>query len=75
MLKFIEPTSIHALLTLGVDLEIILECQPVTWNTSTNYQTMLSKINSLKVINDSAERGIALMTEYNTTVSKDENKV
>jgi hypothetical protein len=36
---------------------------------------MVTNINSLKVINDSAERGIALMTEYNTTVSKGEEEV
>jgi hypothetical protein len=36
---------------------------------------MVTKINSLKVINDSAERGIALMTEYNTTVSKEAKEV
>jgi hypothetical protein len=29
----------------------------------------------LKVINDYAERGIALMTEYNTTVSKEAKEV
>jgi hypothetical protein len=36
---------------------------------------MVTKINSLKVMNDSAERGIALRTKHNTTVSKEEEDV
>jgi hypothetical protein len=72
--KLIGLASIHALLALGVTLKIILECHPVTWNTSLDCQTMVTKINSLKVINNWAESGTALMTEYNTTVSKDEEE-
>jgi hypothetical protein len=51
------------LLALGVDLKIILECHPVTWTTSPDYQTMVTKINSLTVINESAERDIALICD------------
>jgi hypothetical protein len=47
---------------------------PVQWEGMVEYKRARAKVNGLKVINDCAERAIALMTQYNDSLAKDEEK-
>ena len=42
------------------------------WHLSDDYKTCKTALRSLSAINDSAERGIALATRFNTTITRDE---
>ena len=42
------------------------------WHLSDDYKTCKTALRSLSAINDSAERAIALVTRFNTTITRDE---
>ena len=44
------------------------------WEMDSTYLEMKHKVRQMKVVNDCAERGIALITSFNKSVSKDENQ-
>ncbi|GBM75039.1 hypothetical protein AVEN_213332-1 [Araneus ventricosus] len=41
-----------------------LKADPEHWNTNSDYRIALEMVQSIKVVNDHAERGIALIKEY-----------
>ena len=41
------------------------------WDMSTSYQEMKSFVNSVKVVNDAAERGVKLNTDYAAILTDD----
>ena len=47
---------------------------PSKWNTYQVFLDMQERVCHMKVINDCAERGIALITTYNSCITKDEEK-
>ena len=49
-----------------------LEADPGTWLENTDYKTAVSIIMVQKVVNDTAERGVALMQEYNELLTRNE---
>jgi hypothetical protein len=55
-----------------MDLRFLLNVRPDKWNTSEKYIKMKQEIDSITVTNDSAERAMALITTFNTTLTKDE---
>ena len=46
--------------------------EPPDWSTDLTYLEMQEKARQMKVVNDCAERGIALVEEYNSSLTKDE---
>ena len=46
--------------------------EPPDWSTDLTYLEMQEKACQMKVVNDCAERGIALVEEYNSSLTKDE---
>jgi hypothetical protein len=70
--SFVGAASICGLRTLGINTEFILNSDPATWNNSPEYEANESIIMALKVVNDCAERGVKLMSKYNTSRTKDE---
>lgn len=44
------------------------------WDTDPVYLDMQQKVRQMKVINDCAERGIVLITTYNSSITKDEDQ-
>jgi hypothetical protein len=50
----------------------ILKIDPATWEVSPKYQEMKAMVKALKVVNDVAERAIALMTNYNENLTNNE---
>lgn len=51
-----------------------LEVDPETWLTNPDYLQAEDVVRELRVVNDTAERGVALMQEYNALLTKDEEQ-
>ena len=51
-----------------------LNIHPLHWENDNEYQQNVECISKLKVVNDCAERGVALVQEYNTSLSKNESE-
>ena len=48
-------------------------CQPPsTWLTNKNYTELKLTVDELKVVNDTAERGVALIQAYSGSLTRDE---
>lgn len=47
---------------------------PTLWSDDAIFQDMSAKVKLLKVVNDTAERGIALIQSYNSALTKDETQ-
>ncbi|CAI6377454.1 unnamed protein product [Macrosiphum euphorbiae] len=54
--------------------EIFLKVQPEKWHELEEYQKGKSILNSIKVVNDTAERGVKLMQEYNDKFTTNEDQ-
>lgn len=51
-----------------------LDMDPLLWNTNKNYINCLKFFRELKVVNDMAERAVALIEKYNQFGTKDEEQ-
>ena len=51
-----------------------LDTDPDTWVTNPSYLQAEEVVRELRVVNDTAERGVALMQEYNGLLTKDEEQ-
>lgn len=51
-----------------------LHADPDTWDSREDYKAACLVTQNLKVINDSAERGVALIEEYNSLLTKNEEQ-
>lgn len=52
-----------------------LDIDITVWTSDESYKVCLEFFESLKVTNDVAERGVALIEEYNTCITKDETQL
>jgi len=68
----VNSSSVPALRSLDVDTDFILSSYPHTWCTSAVFQQAQSIICSLTVISDAAEHSIALMSQFNLSITKNE---
>jgi hypothetical protein len=71
----IDPSSIQTLTLLGLDVKLLTEQQPSMWNRTPSFQPMKTKINAIKVVNDTAVRFIKLLSAYNQSQTKNEEEV
>jgi len=51
-----------------------LSKDPESWEADASYQKLKDRVQKMKVVNDSAERGIALIEKYNECLTKDEEQ-
>lgn len=51
-----------------------LSKDPEAWEADASYQKLHERVKMLRVVNDSAERGIALIEKYNQSLTKDEEQ-
>lgn len=58
---------------LGINREF-LTADPSTWDTNENYITAKEVVSNLKIVNDIAERGIALITRFNAILTHQEKQ-
>jgi len=68
----VNSSSVPALRCLGVDTDFILSSYPHTWSTSAVFQQAQSTVCSLTVISDAAELSMALMSQFNQSITKNE---
>lgn len=54
--------------------EGFLKKDPATWEEDESFHDLKRRAKSLLVVNDTAERGIALIKKYNATLTKDEEQ-
>src|SRR6218665_1497562 len=47
---------------------------PDTWLSNSDYMVLEEIVRELRVVNDAAERGVALMQEFNVLLTKDEEQ-
>ena len=47
---------------------------PAEWNDDPSYQELNKAASAMKVVNDTAERAIALMQHYNSSLTKNEEQ-
>ena len=70
---FVTTSSRTFFVTLGID-DGFLETDPAEWHDDHRYVAAAGKANGITVVNDFAERGVALMEAYNLTLTKDEDQ-
>ena len=56
-------------------LDSFLTTNPETWESNSDYLRAEQVVRELRVVNDTAERGVALMQEYNALITKDEEHI
>ncbi|KAE9528104.1 hypothetical protein AGLY_012526 [Aphis glycines] len=59
---------------LEIVLGAIFTFDPEEWENMPDYQLGLSVVRCMQVVNDFAERGVALIQNYNSILTKDENQ-
>ena len=69
---FVTSKSMEVFPKLGIDTGFML-LEPSLWHESAAYRSAQKKARALRVVNDCAERGVALIQDYNFMV-KDEKK-
>jgi len=72
--ELVAASSTSALCCLGVNVEL-LTMNPAGWTGSPLFDKAKSVIDSIKVVNDSAERSVALMSAYNEYITKNEREM
>ena len=71
--SFVMPSSKQLFKIL--DLEAgFLNKDPADWQEDSSYQDAARVVRELRVVNDFAERGVALMQAYNLALTKDEDQ-
>jgi len=54
--------------------QIFLVKDPTKWNDDPSYKELKTAVSEMKVVNESAERAIALMQQYNSSLTKNEEQ-
>jgi len=68
-------TSRTAGLFSGLEIDSsFMSIPPSQWNDVEAYQTAKRRVQQLRVVNDTAERGVKLFEEFNTLLTKDEDE-
>ena len=60
---------------LGLDSNVLAANDPLNWNDTPSFQQAAVLVKSLKVVNDAAERSVALMSSFNQSVTRRESEM
>jgi hypothetical protein len=72
--SFVSAKSIGLFEALKISTTFFQE-DPVLWNGLESYQLAKRTVNALAVVNDHAERGVALVQDYSGLLTKDEQQL
>ena len=72
MLLIITPKSFKFFSILGIDSDWLAK-SPDTWEDEEGFRAANEFVNTVKVTNDVAERGVKLATDYATVLTKDDS--
>jgi hypothetical protein len=67
-------TNTRSLLTILRLPDSFLKLPPEAWNDDKDFQACIEVVGSLKVVNNSAERGVKLIQDFNDVLTKDEDQ-
>ncbi|XP_047123055.1 uncharacterized protein LOC124806322 [Hydra vulgaris] len=73
--ELVTSSSTAALQSLGLDITTLSGLEPPSWEESASFRKTKAVVASLKVINDTAERSIALMSSLNQSITKTESEM
>ena len=73
MADFVTTGSASFFTVLGLDTDFLSK-DPTQWEDEPSYNAATRRIKSLRVVNDFAERGVALKQEFNLALTKDEDQ-
>src|SRR6218665_2638032 len=71
--SFVTSSSLKFFQMLHLPSEF-LKSDPQEWDSRPDYQAAAKYVREMKVVNDCAERGVALMQNYNSILTKNEDK-
>lgn len=71
--QFVSKNTRNFFEALDIDTGF-LQADPDTWDSRDDYKAACVITHNLKVVNDSAERGVALIEEYNSLLTNDEEQ-
>lgn len=71
--QFVTENTLNFFGRLDLPTEF-LQADPDTWDCRDDYKAACTITHSLKVVNDLAERGVALIEQYNSLLTKDEEQ-
>lgn len=70
---FVTPATLRFFERFKIDTDFLMT-DPDEWQRNENFVRANRIVRNLKVVNDSAERGVKLMTDFNTCLTKDEEQ-
>jgi len=71
--NFVTKKSLHFFEALNLDASF-LTVDPLDWENRDDYRKAAQFVQNIKVVNDLAERGVALMKNYNNIITKNEDQ-
>jgi len=69
---FINSSSVKLFDRFNIKTDFLNE-DPVLWKNNQHYLQGLDQFTNLKVVNDAAERGVKLISDYNNLITKNED--
>ena len=72
--SFVSMRTKESLIKFGLDVDV-LDNDPSTWPNIGSFQEVVNKVSALSVTNDTAERGVALIQDYNKLLTKQEDQL
>ena len=70
---FVTKNTMNFFCRLGIPARF-LNCDPELWPQRDDYKDAMKTVEHLRVVNDNAERGVALIEEYNSIITKNEDQ-
>lgn len=70
---FVTANTMHFFEITGLSVDFLSQ-DPALWENSDTYVSVKTTLSRLRVVNDIAERGVALINEYNELCTKDEEQ-
>lgn len=71
--KFVSDQSLAFFEYFKVKIDFLTE-DPKNWSENKDFLKLQSFVRGMKVVNDTAERGVKLMQDFNSTLTKDEEQ-
>ena len=72
--ELITSLSTASLCSLGLDVVVLSGKDPEIWNYIPSFHEASEVIRSLTVVNDAAERSVALMSTFNQSITRTESR-
>lgn len=72
---FVTERSKEFFTVLNLDLNLMRQHAPDKWDELPQYRAAQATVSALKVVNDTAERGVKLVSDFSNSITKDEHQL